>query len=253
MKKTLLLLIAIITLSCNKKDEFDSISLSTSEKYLSANEEYQIEASSNSNITYTVEDEYHTEVSTSGLVTAKYVGETNVLLENAEDSKILKIIVEPKYTTYPEPEFEFGDTKSDIINNFGENYEEIPLDEEGNFTLLGYDNYFSKAPIILFMLDRNKKIVSYAILTYNEYLPELAGFLTERYLSYIEEDNTFYFINQLEYEDADLLLGLGAYDENFLIVQYFDLSIAPTTKKYRTSKSLTKPDTKKLIKKMYTK
>lgn len=248
MKKTLLLFIAVIALSCNK-EEFDTISLNTLEKNLNANEEYQIEANSNSGIIYTVENEFHLEVSALGLVTAKYVGETNVLLENAEDSKTIKIIVEPKYNTYPEPEFEFGETKSDIINTFGENYEEISLEDDGNFTLLGYNNYFNKAPIIFFVLDSDQKIASYAVLIHNEYITELAGFLTERYLAYAEQDETFYFINQLEYENASLLLGLGAYDENFLIAQYFDTSTPDSIKNYRTSNTITKPNMKDLMKK----
>ncbi|MDO3695754.1 hypothetical protein QVZ41_12965 [Wenyingzhuangia sp. chi5] len=248
MKKTLLLFIAVIGLSCTK-EEFDSISLSISQKSLNTEEVYQIEADSNSKIIYSTENEYHSKVTPSGMVTAKFVGETNILLENAEDSKTIKIIVEPKYNTYPEPEFEFGDTKNDIIHNFGENYEEISLEDEGNFTLLGYNNYFNKAPIILFVLDSDQKIASYAVLIHNEYVTELAGFLTERYLAYAEQEETFYFINQLDYENASLLLGLGVYNEDYVIVQYFDTSTPDSMENYKTSSTITKPKMKDLMKK----
>jgi len=94
----------IIVLNSCDKDDKDLISLSVSEKTLNFEDEYQIEATSNSVITYTVENEYHAEVSETGLVTARFVGETNILLENAEDNKTFKVIVEPIYNLYPEPD-----------------------------------------------------------------------------------------------------------------------------------------------------
>ena len=87
-----LVFIAILIISSNSCKKEDLITLNSTEKTLNYEDEFQIEAESNSLITYSVENEYHAEVSESGLVKARYVGETNIILQNAEDRKILKLM-----------------------------------------------------------------------------------------------------------------------------------------------------------------
>lgn len=209
--------------SCDKDDE-DLISLSVSEKTLNFEDEYQIEATSNSVITYTVENEYNAEVSETGLVTARFVGETNILLENAEDNKTFKIIVEPKYNLYPEPDVEFGDTKSSIIAQFGSDYTETT-------SAIGYTDYSSAAPIIMFTFDDNNILDGYSIMVSSAYSSTLANFLTERYLIASYDDDTYLFINGLSTTTATMVIGLELYNISYWMVMYI-----PNTSTTKSSK-----------------
>ncbi len=214
----------IVSFNSCDKDDVDLISLSVTEKTLNFEDEYQIEATSVSPITYSVENEYNAEVSETGLVTARFVGETNILLENAQDKNTFKVIVEPKYNLYPEPNVEFGDTKSSIIAQFGSDY-------TATTSVIGYTDYSSAAPIVMFMFDTNNKLTSYAIMVKSFYSSTLADFLTERYLIVGEEDGVFLFLNGLDTTSATMVIGLELYNISYWMVKYI-----PNTSSTKSSK-----------------
>ena len=140
MIKTLFLIGAVLSLllvSCSKDDEVDNlITLASSEKTLYFGDEYQIEATSNTPILYSSENEYHTSISESGLVTARFVGETNIVLSNGNDTQKVLITVKPKINLYPEPNLEFGISKSALIAKYGTPDSET----ETNIFYLDYSN-----------------------------------------------------------------------------------------------------------------
>jgi len=226
--------------SCDKDDQ-DLISLSVSEKTLNFEDEYQIEATSNSTITYTVKNEYNAEVSETGLVTARFVGETNILLENAEDKKTFKVIVEPKYNLYPEPDVEFGDTKSSIIAQFGSDYTETT-------SAIGYTDYSSAAPIAMFTFDANNKLTGYAIMVKSSYSTILADFLLERYLIVSEQDGIYMFLNGLNTTTATMAIGLQLYNITYWMVMY--IPNTSSTKSSKIKSTLAPNDFDELFKKM---
>lgn len=236
MKKGLVLLAVVLPLvlaGCSKDDEPDVISLEVSEKTLYSGDEYQIEATSKAAINYTVENEYHAEVSETGLVTARFVGETNVLLSNGEDTKNFRVIVKPKYNLYPEPDVKFGDSKSSIVAKFG-----TPDTETSSG--IGYDDYSNAAPILMFAFDSNDKLESYAVMVNSFYSSTLAEFLSERYLPVAEEDGVFLFINGLNTTTATMGIVLQLYDISYWMVGYVpNTSISTKSTLLKSSKNTT--------------
>jgi len=208
-----LVFIAILIITCNSCKKEDLITLNSTEKTLNYEDEFQIEAESNSLITYSVENEYHAEVSESGLVKARYVGETNIILQNAEDRKILKLIVEPRYHLYPEPNVYFGESRSSIISKFGWNFEETE-------SAIAYENYSLSAPIIIFTFDDYDKLNGYAVMVNTAYSSTLADFLMERYLVAGIDNDVFYFINGLSTASATTAIMMELYNISYWMVLY---------------------------------
>lgn len=236
----------IVSFNSCDKDDADLISLSITEKTLNFEDEYQIEATSVSPITYSVENEYNAEVSETGLVTARFVGETNILLENAEDKKTFKVIVEPKYNLYPEPDVDFGDTKSSIIAQFGSDY--IETSSVIGYSVIGYIDYSSAAPIAMFTFDTNDKLTGYAIMVKSSYSTTLADFLLERYLIVSERDGIYMFLNELNTTTATMAIGLQLYDITYWMVKY--IPINSTTKSSKIKNTLAPNVFDELYKKM---
>jgi hypothetical protein len=88
-------------------------------KTLYSGEKYQINAKSNDAITYTVENKYHATVSESSLVTAAFVGQTKIRLDNGNNSKKFKLTVAPKYNLYTLPNVRFGEPRTVSILKLG--------------------------------------------------------------------------------------------------------------------------------------
>jgi len=215
MKKLILLTLMVAALWSCKKDEPDLIKLSIIEKTLNHDDEYQIEAESRSPITYTIENEYHGKVSETGLVTARFVGQTDITLTNVEDTKSFKLIVAPTINLYPEPDVNYGMTKNEIITKFGTPYGTTSA-------VIGYDNYSSKAPQLLFLFDENDKLMAYSLYVKIAYVSDLLSFLEERYLliDVNTKEYTTAFINGLTRETATLAIGTELYDLSYYMVIY---------------------------------
>lgn len=194
-------------------EEPDVISLKVSEKTLCYEDEYQIEATSKAEIDYMVENEYHADVSATGVVTAWYVGETNVILSNGEDTKVFKVIVKPRSNLYPEPDVQFGSSRSSLKTKFG-----VPdVDTESG---MSYTGYSSAAPILMLLFDSSNKLTGYAVMVRSAHTSALADFLFERYLLVTESEDTYFFINGLDPGTAPMLIGLDLYNVQYWRVLY---------------------------------
>lgn len=215
MKKllTLTLLFTIIStcfFSCTKEED-EVIVLPTTEKTLYFGEEYQIIATSNLPITYISEDKYHAHVSESGLVTAAFVGETNIILSNGKDTKNIKIIVKAKSNLYPVPNLEFGITRSALIAKLGN-----PASTTAN--AIGYTYISNAADLIMYTFDDNNKMNAIAVLVSTLYGKDLVTYLTERY--YLIDADNFIFINALEYSKTTMIVWFDLYSINYWRVIY---------------------------------
>lgn len=208
-----LLASVLLVPGCSKDDDGDPISLKETEKTLYHDNEYQIEAESKSGITYSSEDEYHANVSASGLVTAMFVGETNIVLKNNEEQKKVKIIVKPVSNLYPEPDVDFGATKSQIKAKFG-----TPVYETSTAMLI--EDYSNAAPDLMFLFDESGKMISYAVMVKSIYSEILAEFLTERYKVVDEEEGVYLLINGLDLNTATMAICLQLYDISYWMVVY---------------------------------
>lgn len=219
MKKTVLLIgvsLSLLFVSCSKDDEVDKlITLESSAKTLFFGDEYQIEATSNTPILYSSEDEYHAHVSEPGLVTARFIGETNIVLSNGNDRKTVSITVKPQINLYPDPNLEFGISRSALITKYG------TPDAESETTIL-YNNYSNAAAAVMYLFDENNKLKNTAVMVKTAYNSNLGTFLVERYLP-IDMDNLL-FVNALRPEDATLLIGADLYDISYWLVLYVPYS-----------------------------
>lgn len=234
----LLITVLVFTLSSCEKEKANLISVTVLEKTFNFEDEYQIEATSKSAISYTVENEYNAKITQTGYLTAGRVGETTISLNNSEDQKTFKVIVKPKYNLYPEPNIKFGATKNSIISQFGSDY----IETEGNIA------YSNTAPIILFLFDASKKLESYAIIVESIYSSTLGSFLVERYLPVKEEDGIFFFVNGLNSKTATTTVMLGLYNISYWMAMYMPFS--STTKSTNLKYITTPKDFDNLLKKL---
>lgn len=214
MKKTLMLMLLtmpFVFTSCSDDDDKNDIRLIESEYKMNFNDQVQILATSPLSISYSTESSYVASVSESGLITGGRVGETNISLSNGEDTKSVKVIVEPKYDLYPEPidKIDFGASTSKIKEIFG-----TPSFE--NASGLIYDNYSSVFDC-MFLLE-NGKISSIIVYVGIMQMPDnLVLFLAERYHIYDEDGFIAGFINEKE----DMIVGITSSDDfSNLLVMY---------------------------------
>ena len=215
MKKPFLTIVTVLLflfISCEKDDEVDKmITLTSAEITLYPNEEHQIEATSNTTITYFSENNYHASVTELGLVTAEFVGETIIVLSNDNDTKKVQITVKPKNNLYPEPNLEFGISRTALIEKYG-----VP-DAETEAGI-AYDNYSNAAPIVMYFFDENNKLEITSVMVKTQFSSSLGTFLSERYLP-IDSEN-FIFINSLELENTTMLIGADLYNLSYWRVLY---------------------------------
>ena len=207
-------LVGITLLSgCKKDNEPDIITLLVEQKSLYSEDEYQIEATSTSKIVYSSDSEYIASVSERGLVTAKHIGQTNIILTNGEDSKRLEITVVPKSNLYPEPDVYFGESKQSIIAKFGKPDNET---DEG----VGYIDYSNAAPFIMYMFDDYNKLNGYSIMVKSIYSSLLTDFLLERYQPVTESGGAMMFVNEYEPNKVTKSIALSLYNINYWMVMY---------------------------------
>lgn len=221
MKKLFaLFLISVLFVGCNErqKQEPDVIILNERGKTLFYDDEYQIQAVSNSEISYKSDNEFHAFVSDEGLVTARHVGETNILLSNAEDSKSFKVTVRPKSNLYPEPDVKFGDYRSSVKAKFG-------TPDSETTEAIAYANYSSAAPVVMFLFDSSDKLEAYSVMVKSEYSSLLTDFLLERYQAFSQKDGVFLFADSLTPETTTKVIGLSLYNLSFWQVLYMSNSV----------------------------
>lgn len=214
----LLTLMCALTFSSCSKDDGDTIDLQTpSEIVLNSKQTAEIKAISQSPISYKSKNEFNATVSDKGLVTANFVGETEILLTNGSNSKSIVVRVDPKINLYPEPSIEWGITKSQIIAKYGK-----PDTETADG--IGYSGYSSAAPIAMFLFENNR-LKSSAVTVKASYASTLGSFLAERYLP-IDVDTSKYtamFVNGLKPETITTAINLSVYNLSYLMVLYVDV------------------------------
>ena len=194
MKRTLLsftILSIIAFTGCSKEDE-DNIKLATpSEIRLNFEDEFQIEATSTTQITYETDDKFHSVVSKDGLISARFVGENYIKLTNATGSTDIKVIIEPEYTLYETPSTDWGASKIDITDKYGR-------PDQTYKNTIGYNSYSNKADLLIFEFDENNKLRASAVMVKTSYGTDLSKFLDERYMYYGTNDTSTMRINSID-------------------------------------------------------
>jgi len=212
----LLILSIFVLVGCTKKE----IVMDQTEVTLHPGETYQIAAESSSPITYLSEDRFHAEVNVDGVVTAKYVGETNIKLSNGKDEKKLHVIVTPTNFCITEPDVAFGDSKASILEKFGEPDME---ETESGYTALMYA-YSDYAMLMVFVLDENDNVVATLLGGMANITNDMKEFLGERYLYEgpfeLEGEEGDAYINALTENEATIKIAHLVVEDQLSIAVY---------------------------------
>lgn len=222
--------------SCEEEDKFK---ITVSEITLYNKDTYQIEATSDNPITYTSEDEFHATVSQTGLVTAAFVGTTNIIVESGGETKLITVTVSPKQTIFYEPFIEWGTTKTAIRLKFGNNgYENTEIN------YIDYDGLNASDVVgTRFIFDDNNRLSSTAIYLYSEDFDKAALALHERY-QFLESEETedgglmHFFIDALNPDDAQMYIAILEVNDGLLAVAYMPSNSTTTNRSTPLKKNL---------------
>ncbi len=139
-------------------------------------------------------------------MTARYVGSTTITLEAETDTQTFEVTVEPTSDLYPEPEIEFGETKEALIERMGQ-----PDEEEDD--VIAYYNYSENVMMLMVLFDEEGLVEDYGLILDPSFEEELGTFLGERYMFVQEEEDIKIYINALTLEEASLIVGSQAYED----------------------------------------
>ena len=217
MRRFPIVMMAITAMAFSGCEKEKLITLSATSTALHHGETYQIPAQCDNPITYSSADEYHAKISSSGLITAQYVGNTTISLKSEDDARTFSVTVIPKSNLYPEPNIKVGDTRSTVISKLGQ---PDATTSEG----IGYNNYSAKAPMLAVLFDANNRVKGYGIMVLSAYSSELSTFIRERYAYVTMSGGSPIFINSLTAAGATLLVGYEYYNTNYWMVTYLPYS-----------------------------
>ena len=201
---------ALFASSCSKEDDTAITLESPPVLKLNSREESKINATSIPPISYESENNYHATVSDAGLITAQYVGETNINLSNSSDSKRIRIFVEPMYDLYETPLFNKYTTRNSIIAQHGK------PDIENN-SGLAYKNYSSSAYLLMYLFDDNGNYVGASVMVKTAYSSTLSKFLLERYapIDVNENEGIIMYANDIDPSRITLGVALKLYNLSY--------------------------------------
>ena len=174
---TLSFLIVISFLAGCKKEEV-LLSLNATEITLKTNQSFNLVVSPDaSGCVFKSGNDNIAEVYASGLIEAKLVGETSIIVTNTDKGYYARctVTVTPEYTMYREPYLGFGDNKSDI-----KSYETRQTSEENDTTIL-YTGENSSIDSLMYLFENSAYTSSLCVIPSSQsYL--LVNYLTERYV-----------------------------------------------------------------------
>jgi len=208
-----LFMAAVVFASCSKEEEKSpEITLEKDSVTLTSGDEFLINATSDYDLTYKSEDEYHAKVDEKGLVTATYVGETNIVVSNTETSKKVKITVRPEYTLCEDLCPYLGMTKSQILSKFGEPYQTTEK-------YIRYKDYTSYVSLLVFTIE-NGVVTNITIAVSTSYMSMLISYLKERYAFVSMQNDIYMYVNNTDETKITTMLGMMVYDAQYLAVTY---------------------------------
>ena len=213
MRKLSFMLMAVLAISFMGCKKEKLITITTTSTTLHYGETYQISAECENPITYSSANEYHAKVSSSGLVTANYVGSTTITLQSEEDTKIFSVTVSPKSNLYTEPNISFGESKNSVISKLGT----PDATTEGG---IAYNDYSSAAQMLLILFDDYDKVEGYGVMVKSGYTTELGDFLKERYDFVGYSDEIFVYRNALTNDKTTMIIGMQLYSISYWMVVY---------------------------------
>lgn len=232
----LILALPIFIFSCSDDDN-DGISLkSSNDVTLHSGETHQIQASSDHTITYISENVSHAMVSSSGVITARLIGETRVLLDNGNESKVVKVTVAPQYNLYPDPVFDFGISREELKRKAGTPDFEEEIGE--GYASVIYYNPSESAVSLVYLFEENV-MYSVAVFLKPSYdNDDVTSFVSERYRYLNTQDGMRVYVDAYPVQDISRMAlihsqgTLGEVEDYFTqgaefgyMVQYYRVTV----------------------------
>ena len=216
MKRTslaALVMAAVVFASCSKEEEKSpEIILEKDSAILTSGDEFLINATSDYDLTFKSEDEFHAKVDEKGLVTATYVGETNIVVSNTEKSKKVKITVRPEYNICEDLCQYLGKTKSQILSKFCDPYTSTEK-------YIRYKDYTSYVSLLVFTIE-NDVVTGVSIAVSTLYMSSLISYLKERYVLVSMKDDIYMYYDNTDESKITTAIGMFVYDASYLAVTY---------------------------------
>lgn len=217
MKKLLFvsaIILSLMSSACSSDSNTDGMITTNIEVItIGHNEQMQVEASSTEAIFYEVENSFNATVSQSGIISGRFVGETNLWLTTSRDHKCIKVVVEPKENLFQLPNVKLGQTKESVIEEFGK-----PNSQTEN--AIGYSGFAEDAPIIMFVFSNSNKLINILVLVEKANKAKVDRFLNERYLQTSDESESTLYIDGNDLSTAKLLIYSQEYNERYWAIKY---------------------------------
>lgn len=219
MKRLLLFTIFLVSLTivsgCSK-NENESLSL-TPDEFNLYTEEIKT-ATASKDVSWSSEDEFVATIDEAGEVTAQHVGSTIIKAKATagNGSGTINMNVIPKYHTYEDPLFLFGESKQKIKNR-----ETNKIQRETDNVLY----YATSNPYILRMysFDSNR-LKGVAVTCSWSFALEVMNFLLERYMPIGSDNDEFFFINNFR-EKANMSIMYSTDTQyDFVMIAYMSYS-----------------------------
>lgn len=195
----LLLGLTFLILACSKEDE--KLILDTTSTSLYSLETTTI-TSNGTNVTFTSRDPYVAGVDESGVVTARFVGETIIDVVASEGSAEFKVSVIPKYNTFTEPCHDWTKKSNEVFSI----YSNLSFSQSGDYWGATVDK--SKGIVYMFKFGDNDRLEATSMSISQSYAIEAVYFLSERYLPLDSQDGYYIWVDGLSTESITTYIAM---------------------------------------------
>lgn len=213
----LALMCVVLLSACSKDNDTPSMSIGKSEISLNSKQTETIVVSpSAAGCTFTTENKYIANVSADGKVTPITVGTTYITVSNSTQnfSERCKVTVTPLLNLFKEPYLSFGATKATVKAN-----ENRTLATETS-TGLGFTGENSNVTLVMYVFDKQGKMISAAIAFPTSKMYTTMDFLAERYIPIGYENGYGVFMSN----DEKMGVGITVYNTSYLMIVYAPVS-----------------------------
>lgn len=189
MKKIAIIFAIVgLLLGCSNEPQ---LNLNTTQVEMYALDEHLI-TSDGTNVHFSSRNPYIATVNeTTGVVTARTIGETIIDVTADQGNAVLKVIVKPKHHLYTEPCVDFTKTKDEIVSMFG-----TPDSDTDSGIMYAYAVEATDIHIADMYLFGSNDILSASCALINESAAlDLVEFLCERYVPVDIDGGSYYLVN----------------------------------------------------------
>ncbi|MGN0028245.1 MAG: Ig-like domain-containing protein [Marinilabiliaceae bacterium] len=201
-----LLALSVMSFSACSDDDGDdekSFTVNPSSVTFRHGDEVQLEASDNTQVTWSVLDDYYAKIDDSGKLTALHVGATAVKATDSQGKFVsVPVAVVPEYLTYTEPYLNWGASKSEVKGKETRN-----LDSEDDASLI----FTADDDIVVVYMFEDGALSGAAISVKPSNLKDVIGFLGERYWYLGYKDKFYVFTDKKSVSVGAKLTSLTKY------------------------------------------